>query len=776
MNGCRHKCVTASLMLAGAVAVHPILLTAGSAHAYQNAEDGLEPTHGLPVALGDLQAAVNESLGLRRSHLTFPKIEGDVAHVIRAQVSTGKDTFSVVLKPRSIRANDFRLAAQAADGRFVDIQPGPERTLRGVVENLPGSVVAGSLLEAGLYATLLLPHGAVYWVEPVAGRIPNAPAGLHVVYRSNDVLPVGLSCALECRRALDDAGMVISGAPATAPAMAGPSLGPLCFAELATDADVEYFQAYGSVAAVLERVSLVINTMNVQYEAEVGISHTLGTMLVRTAEPDPYSQTDAPGLLCEFINEWTNNQSAIERDIAQLFTAKNFSFFGYAAEIGSVCEPDGCTSFPCTCKPPPGFKGSYCLVRSDCCGGLACATALSAHELGHLWGAVHCDPCLGTTMQSSTDCANTFAQSSIDLIVAFRDTVPCLACTDALVFSFPDDLPQVIAPAGGTTVQVIVAPGYGIPVAGTGLLHLSVDNGPFVPSAMSETGPNDYTATFPALSCTTPVQFYFSAQTSSGGMANSPVAAPVEVYSAIAATGVATVFLDEFETDQAWTVQDGAGLTDGTWERGVPLPHTVCNRANPGADGDGSGSCFLTDNSSANQCNSDVDGGSTTLMSAMIDAAAQGTPIVSYYRWFHNSFGDPFTEEFIVDVSDDGGATWSRLETVGPGGPEVSGGWFFRQFRITDAGIGVTDQFRIRFIAQDPDPPAVIEAGADGVKLLAAFCCPWDCGNDDNIVGIEDFLALLQQWGGPGSCDFDGDGFVAITDFLKLQGHWGACP
>ncbi len=54
-------------------------------------------------------------------------------------------------------------------------------------------------------------------------------------------------------------------------------------------------------------------------------------------------------------------------------------------------------------------------------------------------------------------------------------------------------------------------------------------------------------------------------------------------------------------------------------------------------------------------------------------------------------------------------------------------------------------------------------------------CCPWDCevGNADGTVGIIDFLTLLAQWGGPGSCDFDGGG-VGINDFLVA--NWGPCP
>jgi len=61
--------------------------------------------------------------------------------------------------------------------------------------------------------------------------------------------------------------------------------------------------------------------------------------------------------------------------------------------------------------------------------------------------------------------------------------------------------------------------------------------------------------------------------------------------------------------------------------------------------------------------------------------------------------------------------------------------------------------------------------------LLSCICvCPWDCElAADGTVGITDFLELLAQWGGPGSCDFGGGG-VGITDFLELLANWGPCP
>jgi hypothetical protein len=54
--------------------------------------------------------------------------------------------------------------------------------------------------------------------------------------------------------------------------------------------------------------------------------------------------------------------------------------------------------------------------------------------------------------------------------------------------------------------------------------------------------------------------------------------------------------------------------------------------------------------------------------------------------------------------------------------------------------------------------------------------CPWDCANGDGVVNVVDFLALLAQWGEPGSCDFDGDGVVNVVDFLDMLAWWGPCP
>ena len=100
------------------------------------------------------------------------------------------------------------------------------------------------------------------------------------------------------------------------------------------------------------------------------------------------------------------------RDVAHLFTGRNMSgnVIGRAWAIpGPICSN----------------SGAYCVSQSDFNNIFSCATDLSAHELGHLWGAFHCN-CNGWTMNPSITCANRFIQGSINSIVAHRNSRGCL--------------------------------------------------------------------------------------------------------------------------------------------------------------------------------------------------------------------------------------------------------------------------------------------------------------------------------------------------------------
>ena len=67
-----------------------------------------------------------------------------------------------------------------------------------------------------------------------------------------------------------------------------------------------------------------------------------------------------------------------------------------------------------------------CFSQAEYNGNFDCATALVAHELGHLWGAFHCD-CVDFTMNPFNTCENQFSDGSISSILAHRDSRDCLS-------------------------------------------------------------------------------------------------------------------------------------------------------------------------------------------------------------------------------------------------------------------------------------------------------------------------------------------------------------
>ena len=175
------------------------------------------------------------------------------------------------------------------------------------------------------------------------------------------------------------------------------------WAELACDADFEYFTKWGSVANVENRINSIINSNNVLYEAQTGLSHTITTIIVRTSSNQPYTQKEASNLLSQFRNHWNANHGNIQRDVAHLFTGKTLAGNTIGiAYLGVVCN----------------IPWAYGLSRSDFSTNFACVTDLTAHELGHNWNAPHCS-CPNHTMNAYITCANDFHSSSISA------TLPC---------------------------------------------------------------------------------------------------------------------------------------------------------------------------------------------------------------------------------------------------------------------------------------------------------------------------------------------------------------
>jgi hypothetical protein len=291
-----------------------------------------------------------------------------------------------------------------------------------------------------------------------------------------------------------------------------------------------------------------------------------------------------------------------------------------------------------------------------------------------------------------------------------------------LSFSFPNGRPELVSPAGGTTVRVVVSPLAGQPQPNTGWFYYRIGSENWTSAPMTQVSPNVYDATFPAAPCGTIIRYYFSAQATSGPLVYSPSNAPATSYSATAATSMTVLVDDAFETDSGWTRGDvGDNATSGLWDRDIP----EATAAQPGSDHtpDPGVRCWVTDHRAGSSVGSyDVDGGKTTLKSPWFNLSGYTAAKISYWRWYSNNQGaNPNADTFRVDITNNNEASWINVETVGPSGAETGGGWYYHEFSVTDF-VSLNNPIRLRFIAEDAGGGSIVEAALDDFQIVVYTC------------------------------------------------------
>ncbi|MFH2055523.1 MAG: hypothetical protein ABIJ61_06165, partial [bacterium] len=282
-----------------------------------------------------------------------------------------------------------------------------------------------------------------------------------------------------------------------------------------------------------------------------------------------------------------------------------------------------------------------------------------------------------------------------------------------ITFSYPNGKPDLVEPLQETAVQVVVNSGSISPVPGSGELHYSIDGAAFQVGTMTQTAPNAYDAMLPMADCDSKIDWYVSAEAFGAGELTDPPTAPATYFSAIVADSITTIFSDNFQTNQGWTVSGDAA--DGPWGRGTPIGGG--DRGDPPTDYDGSGQCYLTDNVDGN---SDVDDGTTILTSPVFDLSS-GDAEISYARWYDNSTGSaPNADVMQIYISNNSGLSWTLVETVGPVS-QASGGWYKVGFPASEY-VTPSALMMMKFEASDLGDGSVVEAGLDAFKVSRYEC------------------------------------------------------
>ncbi len=221
------------------------------------------------------------------------------------------------------------------------------------------------------------------------------------------------------------------------------------------------------------------------------------------------------------------------------------------------------------------------------------------------------------------------------------------------------------------------------------------------------------------------------------------------------------------QADSGWTFTlPGAGAaTDGFWQRGVPVA-SASYAFDPTADSDGSGACWVTENTDpgAGGTTADVDGGTTELLSPALDflnagGGASGGDITICYDYYAYLSAAGGGDGLFVDVSSNAAAgPWTRIASHSASNFNRWTPHAITQAELTAAGVSSTATMRVRFSATDASPDGTVECAVDNVRIYRRIPIT-DC-NGNGVPDSQDIAGGTSQDCNanliPDECDISG--------------------
>lgn len=319
----------------------------------------------------------------------------------------------VAVQAADVRAAGYQLLERTASG-LIAKRPGPCTTFRGGLVGDVASRVAVSFVDGVLRAVILRGDG-LWIVQPLRDAIPGAAGNAYVVFHGSDTLPGNGHC-----------GVGSPGTGSTGPSSTGPSstgtaqTDSVYECELALEADHALFLLNNSNALATQSELLgIVNAADVIYQGGLTVSFQVSQLIVDVV-PDPYNSSNASVLLGQFQSYWNANHAGVARDVTHLFTGRQVG----AASAGSIGQAYTATA----CD----VSNAYGLSETRWSPNYALRVALTAHEIGHNFGADHCDlngncNIMCTSIGGCSGVAASFGPTALAEMDAYLQTVNCLA-------------------------------------------------------------------------------------------------------------------------------------------------------------------------------------------------------------------------------------------------------------------------------------------------------------------------------------------------------------
>jgi hypothetical protein len=386
----------------------------------------------------------------RMLRLDKAKVARQVKQTGKLSIATPEESFELDLTPHDMRAKDYYAEETMDGGISRRLERAPVKTFRGKAHGL-NEAESRFTIDENNFEGVMITRDDFYVIEPARKFASLADPSDFVLYKASDVEPEAVgTCAATLDKEISQAGesvfsqdsisTITSGDSATNITTAN-AFSPTLDTQLATEADYEFVTAMGGSTGANDEILSIMNQVEGVYQAQLGITFSITVSAQHTwnTASDPYTTTDGSALLSEFTNYWNANFSSIGRDLAHMWTGKNVdgSTVG-VAWVGVVCRsPSSAYGFSQILSSTPG------------------KFILTAHEIGHNFGASHSDltahpDCSNTIMQSSVGTGLTFCQSSIDEITAFVSAnSSCL--TKSTTTTAPKAL--ITSPVNGSTLS-----------------------------------------------------------------------------------------------------------------------------------------------------------------------------------------------------------------------------------------------------------------------------------------------------------------------------------
>lgn len=337
-----------------------------------------------------------------KSYLQQHKSEAKIKLAI-----SGSNVLDLTLEEYDIRASNYKAHKTSANGAIEDVHTDACYTYRGYLNNDPNQFVRLSVTDKTIRGLLFDKLKGYLSIEPLTTfEKLNQSQGKYVLYNMSSLRSSTKSCGVN---------FIKSKLPPSKPnggRQMAVAINPCRIVEIATDADYEYFLASGN-----NTFSEILSTLNVVdgiYQSTFNLRIVVVYQHMYTSASDPYTSSDGANLLDEFSGYWNANRSAIKRDLAYLFTARQLSDV-YGITYGANMCSNLSLSYALTDKEPNDYY-------------------TTAHEIGHNFGAQHpedvgypeaCSPtrtimCTGSNIPNAV--FHSFSQNQINAHLASNNS------------------------------------------------------------------------------------------------------------------------------------------------------------------------------------------------------------------------------------------------------------------------------------------------------------------------------------------------------------------